>query len=158
MIESHTKKDERYDGLQNLYHLHVTILNSKVNGARIDRIRYFNRLDQEKSSQMREKSFQEMSAYAQYFVSYYSPDKDLQKLPNMWNFYLEHNGVKYEGKVRHVTKRSFEIRRLYPHIDRWSKPYIIEFPIPMSEVEKNPSTFIMTGAAGTSQFTFSPSL
>ena len=158
LIEEHTQKDEQYSGLYNLYHVHVTILNSKVNGARLDRIRYYNQYDQVEAARQREKNFQEMSNSSQFFLSYYSPDKDLRKLPNMWKFYLQHNGVKYEGKIRHISKRDFEIRSLYPHMDRWSKPYIIEFPIPMTEVEKGTSVFSMTGSAGKSQFTFQPSL
>ncbi|MEZ4873804.1 MAG: hypothetical protein R2827_16500 [Bdellovibrionales bacterium] len=158
LISEHTKSDEKYNGLQNLYHLHVTILNSKVNGSRLDQIRYYNQLDGAEAAKEREKNFQEMSNSAQFFISYYSPDRDLRKLPKMWKFYLEHNGVKYPGKIKHLSERDFEVRVLYPHFDRWSKGYIIEFPVPMTEVEKFNSEFVMTGSAGTTRFQFDPSL
>ena len=156
LISEFTQKDEKYSGLHNLYHVKVTILNSKVNGARNDRIRYFNQYSPKKANELREKTFQEMSNFSQFFVGYYSPKKDIRQLQSNWNFYLEHNGVKYEGKIKKLSMKKFEAQFLYPHMDGFSKPYLIQFEVPMSQLEQHSSQLIMTGPPGKSTFKFSP--
>ncbi len=157
LIENKTKKDKQYNGFHNLYEISTTMINTDINMAQLDRIRFFQSWDEIKVSEERERRMQILSQESQFFVSYFSPQKELKKLHSgktPWKVYLEVNGKRYEGKINKYFNNKAQVNALYPHHSNWSKPYVIIFKVPTSAIEESKSKFIFTSSAGKSIFEF----
>lgn len=157
LIADHTTSTNRYSGIYQTFQGDMTILNSTVRAAIVQRRSDFLQWDNKRYQQEREKAFQEMSAFATFFLRYYSPENDYDDLhkPNtIWKVYLEFNGQRYEGKVKKLTDKLIEVQRIYPRFDRFSTPYEITFNIPMSSVEQASCRVTLTSSLATSVFEF----
>ena len=98
-----------------------------------------------------------MSEETQFFLSYFTPDKELKNLhrgDSFWKFYLEIDGRKYTGKLARKRKFEAQTRTLFPHHTRWSKGYLLKFKVPTLSIEGNSFKIIMTSSAGKSVFNF----
>lgn len=159
LIKNHSKSSEKYDGFHNIYKMELTFLNTKVQTAILDRLRYYKQLRNEEGQKLREKAFQEMSSETQFFVSYYSPQKSLLHLNKgdaLWKIYLEQDGRKHEASIDMYPGIKFEQKKLFPKFTRWSKGYILRFKVPTTVTENNDFKIIMTSSAGRAIFNFNP--
>ncbi len=157
LIRKNTTKTNQYAGLYQIFQADMTIENSEVQTATLKQRGYFLQWQQSQYLQEREKMLQENSAYAKFFMRFYSPERDyddLHKGKTIWRVYLEFNGQRIEGKVKKLTEKFVEIQTIYPHFDRFSTPYEITFNVPMSAVERGPSKVTLTSSIGNAQFEF----
>jgi len=135
----------------------VTILNSEVQTAALRQRSAYMQWDSKTYSLEREKVQQDATAYAKFFLRFYSPDHeydDLHKGKTIWKVYLDVSGQRFEGKVKKMTEKQIELQTIFPHFDRFSTPYEITFNVPMTTVENTSSKVTLTGSLGTGEFGF----
>lgn len=157
LIKKYTRSDKRYSGLYNKYHVSATLLNSQVQGAIDDRLRFYKQLNDQDYESEREASQQRLSSQSLVFLSFYSPEKDYRKLhrPNsLWKIYVEYNGQKYPGRIKKDKEKELQLKKLFPHHSRWSSPYIVTFNVPMTSLEEGKATLILSSSAGKSVLEF----
>jgi hypothetical protein len=157
IIDKNTRRDRQYEGLYNTYELYVTQIKPDVQEALLQREGYYMQWDMAKAQSEREKSLQRMSSSSQFYLSLYTPENqhnDLHKLSSMWKIYLEVNGQRYQGTVERIQRIMVQIQNLYPHHSRFSRGYIVNFAIPMTQLESQKPVFIMTSTLGTSTLSF----
>lgn len=161
LIERYTKSDKRYSGLHLAYEADVTMLNSEVRVAMVQRQTHFLQWNMDKARQEREEAIRNLSTYSTFFFSFFTPDNqhnDLTETDSIWEIYLEVNGTRYEGKTEKVAQKLIELEALFPHHDRWSTAYRITFNVPMTSIQQARSTVVITSSLGESRFVFSPVL
>jgi hypothetical protein len=157
LISNNTKKDSKYDGFQNLYEVSATLLSTEIKLAQLDRIRFYQSWDPIQVSEERERYLQRMSSESEFFLSYFSPQKDLRKLHSgktPWKIYLEVNGKRYEGRIKKYLNNKAQVNTLFPHHSRWSKAYLAVFKVPTEAIENSSNKFIFTSSAGKSIFEY----
>ncbi len=157
LLSNHTRRAEHYDGFNNLYNIKVTILNTKVYSAVIDRVRFFKQYGSLEAQKEREKTYQKMSTETHFFVSYFSPQKGLTRLDrgdSLWKLYLDVNGRRVKAQIIKYPSIKQQTRALFPHHSRWSKGYLVKFRTPTNLSENHSAKLIMSSSAGSSVFTF----
>ena len=157
VVKRYTEKQKKYSGFHNTFQAKMTWLNSEVQTLALRRRGHFLQWDREKARTEREKLFQEMSSTSKVFLAFFSPENeydDLHKPQTIWKIYLQHNGVRYEGKVRKSTEKYVELKEIYPQFDRFSTPYYVEFDLPMSTAENAQVKVVLTSSLGTGEFSF----
>lgn len=157
LIESQTQNKKEYSGLHNKFDLSATLLTSALGAAELDRKRFFFQWDNEKTKKEREKYFQEKSSSTRFFISFFSPDKELRNLhrpQSLWKIYLEYNGKVYSGKIIKSTETFFLLKKIYPHHTKWGTPYFASFDVPTTVIEKSKSKLVLTSSAGKAIFKY----
>lgn len=158
-VSNATRSDKIYDGLTQILDVSATLHNSEVSKTQLDqnaRIYQWSETDyQNKKSEMETNS----SKQTQVFISFFVPERkhdNLARVSSAWKIFLTGSGKRVEGKVEKIKMIPTEIMLLYPHHNRFSTPYRVTFPIPVSMVESAESTFVMTGPVGSVKLTFPP--
>ncbi len=157
VLRKHTTKTNQYAGLNQTFQADMTMQTSEVQTAALKQKAYFLQWDERNYQREREKMLQENSAYAKFFMRFYSPERDyddLHKGKTIWRVYLDFNGQRVEGKVKKIFDKFVEIQTIYPHFDRFSTPYEISFDVPMSTIEKTNCKVTMTSSLGAADFVF----
>ncbi len=157
LIKKHTRGTDQYQGFHQTFQADVTILNSEVQAATTRQRAQFLGWDEPKFQEEREKAIQDSNAYAKFFLRFFSPNNeydDLSKGKTIWKVYLELQGRRFEGKVQKVSSKLVETITLYPHMNRFSTPYIITFNVPMTTLERDSAKVTLTSSLGSSEFSF----
>ena len=157
IIRRATVKANQYAGLYQTFQADMTIETTEVQTAGLRQRGYFLQWDQKQYNTEREKILQEASAYAKYFLRFFSPEHeydDLHKGKTIWRVYLEANGQRFEGKVKKLTEKHVEVQTIYPHMDRLSTPDEITFNVPMGTIEQAESKVTLTSSLGNAQYVF----
>lgn len=151
IIEPYTKTIQKYNGMQNVLELHVTIINSKVIDAQLNRQATVLAWNDIQFSEGKNKRFENQGNETQVFVSFFTPDNkngDLARSSTLWKVFLDSDGRRFEGKAERMPGLAAEINLLYPEHTRFATPYLIKFPVALSTVENYPSKVIVTGPLG----------
>jgi hypothetical protein len=152
LVEEYTRGDRDYKGFYNSFEISMTLLNSPIQTAQVNRrSEYYQWSDTTKLSE-REKVFQEMSSGTKVFISFFTPEReadDLDKMNTIWKIYLMSNGQRYQGAVKRVKTKSAELQVLYPGYSRFATPYMVTFNVPTASIEKTDAELTITGPVGT---------
>lgn len=157
LIEKNTRGDRQYKGFYNTFQVEVTALTSEVTAAILQRRAHYQQWDAAKARAEREKAMQEMSSQAQFFLSFYSPDRhsiDLDRGNSIWKAYLEFEGQRFEGTIKKVKDKLLELQAIYPHHTRFNTAYMVSFNVPMSSIENGKAVFILTSSLGSTNLEF----
>lgn len=158
VVESYTEQAQEYDGLQNTIEFHATLLNSRVIEAQT--LRRASMLQWEKQQYDTELNnrISKAKENAEVFISFFTPERkntDLARSETLWKIFLINNDKRYEGKAEKLNLLRSEIQSLYPYHNRWSNAYVVKFPVPIADVEKNQLEFVVTGPVGNKSVRFS---
>lgn len=156
LIRDYSLEDKKYQFLDNNYIVSSTMLNSNIKKAILQRKSHALQLPIEKVRKYDQEMLEEVSIKSEFFLSFFAPIEEHTRLnsSDLWKFYLVSNGKRYEGEVKKVPGAFASINSLYFYHNRFSKPYVVEFSVPMSEVEKSESQLIITGTLGSSKLNF----
>lgn len=157
LIAKHTTKTNQYSGFYQTFQADMTILSTEVQTAALRQKGQFMQWDQREYQKERDKMVQEASAYSKFFMRFFSPEHDyddLHKGKTIWKVYLDYGGSRFEGKVKKLNEKFVELKTLYPHLDRFSTPYEIQFNVPMTTIENGECKVILTSSLGTAEFHF----
>ena len=98
-----------------------------------------------------------MAKETEFFISFFVPERkhdDLHKAKTLWKLFLDANGRRYEGKSSRMKTILSDVVSLYPQHNRWSTPYIVSFPVPVSMIENGGAILTITGPAGSTTLSF----
>ena len=111
LIAKNTAHTNQYSGLYQTFQADVTVLTSEVQTASLRQRAAFMQWDQKQFQTEREKMLQEDSAYAKFFLRFFSAEHDyddLNKPKTIWKVYFESCRPK---AGRQSEKNGREIRR-----------------------------------------------
>lgn len=157
LIKKHTRTADQYAGFYQTFQASATILTGEVSAAVLKQRGAFLQWEDRTYQSEREKSVQDGTAYAKFFLKFYSPETDyddLDKGTTIWKLYLEYGGSRFEGKVRKLREKAVEIQTLFPHMDGFSTPYEVSFNIPMATIENGAPKLVLTSSLGSAEFKF----
>lgn len=157
IVSQYTSKADQYSGFYQTFQADVTILNSEVLSAALRQRGAIQQWDEKQYQTEREKMLQDNSAYAKFFLRFYSPDRDFDDMgkgKSVWKVYLDISGQRLEGKVKKLKDKYLELQTIYPHYDHFSTPYEITFNVPMATVENAASKVTLASSLGTAEFSF----
>lgn len=157
LLKKCTIAEQKYDGFQQTFEVHATLLTTAVTNATQQRRAHFLGWEESQLRQERDNAFRDMSGYSKIYLNYFSAVNDyndLNKANSIWRIYLESNGQRYEGKAEKDKSKLSERAQLYSHVDRFRTPYVITFPIPMTSVEKYGAVLTMTSSLGQIRFDY----
>jgi hypothetical protein len=138
VISQYSKQKQIYSGLYNTMDLTGTILNSKVTEAQTDQFARLYLWDANKYTQEKVKSEEKLTKEAEFFISFFTPDRkhdDLHKNQTLWKIFLDVDGKRHEGKTKKIKLLTEELQGIYQFHNRFSTPYSVVFPVPMKQIE-----------------------
>lgn len=160
LVRKNTSKTNQYSGFYQTFQADMTILTNEMKTASLRQQGYLLQWSESQFNTEREKVLQENSAYAKFFLRFYSPERDYDDLAkgekSIWKVYLDARGQRFEGKVRKMTEKFVELKTIYPFFDRFSTPYEITFNVPMTTIETGPCKVTLASTLGTAEFSFPP--
>ncbi len=156
-VDQFSSKQKVYDGFYETMEVSGVLLNTKVSRAQLDqKARIFQWTVEQYSAQKAELE-SNLSKRTSVFLSFFVPERkhdDLHKPKTLWRIYLDVGGRRFEGKAEKHKTILADVTSLYPNHTRFSTPYHIHFPVPVSMVENADSKMTLTGPVGTTVLTF----
>ncbi len=156
-IEDNSRGDIEYSGFHNNFKFKATLMNETVQNAYNDKRFEVYKWD-EVTRQEEIKKLQEHNAKTtSVFMSFFTPvrnDDNLASSKSIWKIYLQTPNGRYEGKAIKSKMSPTELYVLYPYHNRWSTGYEVTFPVPLTDVQQNESTYTVTGPMGTKEVKF----
>lgn len=157
VLDDNSDKVRKYNGFYNVLDVEGIQLNSKVAAAQLDQSMRLYQWTEEKYAEEKNKFEQRLSKQAEYFVTFFTPERkndDLHKTDSVWRIFLDVDGRRFEGKATRIKLPTAEIQGLYPIHNRFSTPYTLTFPVPMMSIEGKEQKLTITGpvASGTLQY------
>ena len=159
VVSANTRSANKYSGLYQTFQASATLLNTELQTAALKLRGDYSGWDAAAAQKERDRTFQDMAATTKVFLRFYSPENDyddLHKPTSIWKIYLEHEGRRILGTVKKLTDKFVELQMLYPHMDRFSSPYEVTFPVPTTSVEGAEVKVYLTSSLGSAEFTFPP--
>ena len=160
LLKKLSKKMSAYNGLHNQFYLNATLISPDFKKSQLQlQSLYYQWTPKELNSKI-QSSQVEMSQSTEVFTSFFSPhteadDLTLRKKP--WRFFLEVDGQKYEGTASHIKQNVLETQKLYPYHNRWSKAFVLKFPVTSivkSSLANDKVKLILTGPIDAKSATF----
>lgn len=156
-IRANTSRVRRYDGFYNKFDISVTRLNQDIRIKQLKIKANYSQWEVKQADDERQKLIDSMSKESVYFVSSFTPKRDLNNLTMKdigWNATLEIDGNKYPGKFKAYANKTYKLETLYDHHTIWHKGYILEFDIPTQESESKPQVLTLTSPFGYAIYKF----
>lgn len=156
-IQTYSDRKELYQGLENVFQIKGTLLNSEVQKAQVLKKSLAYEWSPEDIEKETRKVEENLKRETSIFVSFYSPIRkidDLDKIHTVWKIFLDVHNKRYEGKAIKVTGVFDELLQLYPYHTRFGTPYRIVFNVPAVYIEDAPSVLTLTGALGAQTISF----
>jgi len=156
-IGKYSAGEAEYNGFYNNFIYKATLHNSEIRSNLLQRQNEYYKWDHSKLLSEADKMEKEAAIQTNIFLSFYTPDRNNDNLADtktIWKIYLEVGGQRYEGKAKKLRWLIAEIQALYPYHTRWNTPYLLSFQVPMSTIEGQDMTLMLTGPLGTRSVQF----
>ncbi len=158
-VDKFTSKQKVYDGFNQTMEVSGTLLTTTLMRSQLDhKARIYQWSPDQYASQKTEME-SDLSKQTTVFMSFFVPDRkqdDLHKPKTLWKIYLDAGGRRFEGKATRQKTILADVTSLYPNHTRFSSPYQIRFPAPVTMIENVESKLTMTGPVGTTSLIFHP--
>lgn len=155
--EKYSSVQKIYDGFLQTMEVSSTLLNTPVSKAQLDQKARIYQWTPEKYNSEKAEMESSLSKETKLFFGFFVPERkhdDLNKAKTLWKVFLDSNGRRYEGKAERLKTIVAEVKSLYPKHNRFYSPYIITFPVPISQIEFSPAKVTITGPVGTTTLDF----
>lgn len=160
-IDKYSRGKIKYRGFDNTFQYRATIMNTTIQNAYIEEKGRIYKWDEAKKRHELAQLQRDNATTTSVWVSFYTPspvDDNLHKSKTVWSIYLHTPTQRYEGKAQRDTTSNTETLVLFPYHSPYATAYIFEFPVPLSEVQANPSKMVITGPLGSKEITFPANL
>ncbi len=158
IITNNSQKAKKYKFLYHVFSFESTLKNQEVSRKILQHKTEYNNWTAQKFEQEFEKFSKRSLIYTDLFLSFYTPKRNNNNIDDpektIWNITLNVNGKEYKGKAKKDKRIFEEITKIYPYHNRWSMPYIVSFPVPLSEVERVQAELTISGPMGTKTVLF----
>ncbi|MCB0377046.1 MAG: hypothetical protein KDD33_01010 [Bdellovibrionales bacterium] len=151
LIDKYSAGDKQFSGLYQNFEFRTTILNHQVTEAIYNRMQQFYDWSEEDHKKNLSEATNHLEKHTRFWMSFFTPDNkndNLTTKKSIWKIYLLAGGRRWEGHVLKTNKVYSEAQALFPYHNRWATSYYVDFPVPTSEVEALPLTFVVTGPLG----------
>jgi hypothetical protein len=158
-VDKYTAKQKVYDGFNQTMEISGTLLNTEVTRSQLDHKARIYQWSPEEYSSHKAESESDLSKRTTVFLSFFVPERkhdDLHKPKTLWKIFLDAGGRRFEGKAEKQKTILADVTSLYPNHTRFSTPYHIHFPVPVTMIENTESKLTITGPVGTATLTFPP--
>ncbi len=148
LVEKNTKNIESYNGLSNQLNVSATKMDTKMTEAMLSRSSQIYQWNATIFQEEKIKATTDLATKTIFFLSFYTPERNhnnLTALKPIWKIYLDVGGQRYEGKATKVKTMLADLESLYPHHNRFSTPYKIEFSVPTAQTETQSQVLTITG-------------
>lgn len=155
--EDYTAAKKVYDGFYQTMEFSATLLNSKVTRDQLDHKARIYQWTQDQYSTAKAEAETSLSRETRIFLSFFVPERkhdDLSKANTTWKIFLDAGGRRYEGKATKIKSILADVVSLYPAHNRFSTPYMVSFPVSVSQIENVPSRLTLTGPVGSTTVEF----
>lgn len=156
-VKTFSDRKQIYDGFYNTLDLSMVFLNTPVSRLQLDQNARIYQWNEDTYTNEKAKNEDRLAKQSDFFLSLYTPDSknnDLNKLKTLWKVFLDAGGRRYEAKIVKIKTLPSETLTLYPNYNRFSTPYKVTFPVPISLVENAESKVTLTGPVGSAQLVF----
>ena len=157
IIVAHTKEDRKYEIPDEIYTLRAVFLNQTVREIQLEKKRFYFQWTDEKYNEELKKQTRRLKKRSEFFVSLYTPNKkdsNLQNQTSLWNLFLIFKEKRYKVKITSYSRNYETVKFLYPHMDRWSRKYMVRVDIPTQDLEKEGFSLVLSGREGQSVLRF----
>ena len=161
MVKKLSMEDRKYEVPDEIYSVKATFLNSALGEAQIERLRSHLQWDEKTYQKKLRHQRRKQKRKTYIFLNLFSPKrthKNLQNTHNLWNVFLTHKTKRYKPQIRKYSKPFSMVQFLYPLADRWSASYMLMFPLPTEELDKEEFTLTLSGREGQSVLVFNKKL
>ena len=156
-VDKFTDRKQVYDGFYATMELSATLMNTKVSRNQIDQNARIYQWDETKYLNEKSRVESDLAKQSEVFLSFFVPERkhdDLHKPKTSWKVFLDAGGKRYEGKAEKMKTLFAEVQTLYPKHNRWSTPYKVIFPVPITYIENADSKMTLTGPVGSTSVSF----
>lgn len=156
-VDEFTDRKQVYDGFYATMEVSATLMNTKVSRNQIDQNARIYQWDETKYLNEKSKTESNLAKQTEVFLSFFVPERkhdDLSKTKTTWKVFLDAGGKRYEGKAEKMKSLFAEVQTLYPRHSRWSTPYKVIFPVPITFIENADSKMTLTGPVGSTSVSF----
>ena len=157
VIDTFSDGEVEYVGAYNQFKYRATLMNNTIQNAIIDRKSSLYLWDDVKKQQELSSLQADNNTTTKVFLSFFTParrDDNLSTPKTIWALYLETPQGRYTGVAKRVRTSPTELMTIYPHHNRFTTAYNVEFPVPLSSVEGQPLKLTITGPLGTKSIQF----
>ncbi len=150
-IDQYSDGEKSYNGPYNQFEFRSTLLNTTIRKAQLSRQARYYRWEEPRLASEVDKSLQEANVETSVFVSFFTPFKKNDNLPDgnsIWRVFIEAGGKRYDGKVKRDKRLFAELETLFPYHERWGSAYLMKFPVSTSLLESTDATMTITGPLG----------
>ncbi len=157
ILEKYSAGDLDYNGFYNSFGFHAAVLNSELIEATVRHQTNYYMWDKSRSESERDKLFKSAAESTSVFLSFFTPEKrndNLSSDKSIWRILLDINGKRYVGKIKKLKTNLSELLALYPFHTRWNTPYLVSFPVSVSQAETQPARLTITGPLGSRNIDF----
>ncbi len=156
-VRHFSDRAEFYSGINNVFQMHGTILNSKIQHGQVNKKARAFSWDDFQIEDERRKVEESLNRETKVFLSFYSPENRINNLDSpssIWRVFLDVNNKRYIGTVSTFVGFANEAALFYPYHTVFAKAYIVKFSVPMTEVQNSPMTLTITGTVGSDSIQF----
>lgn len=156
-IDEYSQGEVQYDGAYNTFNYRGTLMNSVIQERIIEKKAEVYLWDAVKKQQELSTLQSENGTKTKVFLSFFTPvrtDDNLSTKKSVWAIYLETSQGRYEGVVKKNRTSMTELSVLFPHHNRFTTAYDVEFPVAVNAIESEATTMTVTGPLGTKKITF----
>lgn len=157
VIDAYSAGEVEYVGAYNHFNYRAVLMNSIIQNAVIDRKAALYLWDDIKKQQELATMQADNGSKTKVFLSFYTPqrkDDNLATSKTIWALYLETPQGRYTGTAQRIRTSPTELMTLYPQHNRFTTPYVVEFPVPLASVQGQPLKMTITGPLGTKSVQF----
>jgi hypothetical protein len=150
-IDAASAGDKQFSGLYDNFEFRATLLTPSVAQLIHRRKSQIYEWDQFQQQEHLDKQQAELYPKTRVWMSFFTPsnkDDNLDKKDSIWKTYLVVDGKRYEGQVTRSKQSLSEAQALFDYHNRWATIYLLDFPLPSSQVESAVVQLIITGPLG----------
>lgn len=157
LILKYTDHKEHIEGLENVFSVQATVLNSQIQQAQINKKAHDYQWSDEQYRKERNNLMDLEQSHAQVFLSFYTSKRkhdDLTLQSSIWKIYLDIDGKRYIGNILKFNGVAEQTKSIYPYYLKFATPYVISFPLATEKIDKSNSSLTITGPLGTETLEF----
>lgn len=150
-VKKNTHQEKQYDGFYNKFDISITKLNEDIRIKQLKIKANYSQWTKDKANTEREKLIESMANETVFFVSSFTPKRDLNNLTMKdvgWTATLEVDGKRYLGKFKAYGKNRYKTESLYDHHTLWHRSFLLKFPISTLESQSKPQVITLTSPFG----------
>jgi hypothetical protein len=153
-----TDKEKNYNAFSSTFQITATLVSTEIMEHQVYMMAQKSHWTSAQLTEEKQKQLSEAQNVTTCFFSFYT-DRDennnLDKKQTSWNIFLEAGGSRVSpSSIKRVTDGLDNVMQKYPYVTRWTKWYMVKFPISTSVAISGPLTLTVAGPAGDAHLHF----